>query len=129
MHYIYQSLWLVSIAQAAIIRRQDPGLQQVPSEARAPDTFKVGTTVENGMPPLSGDTPPNIYGARSIDLPFGRLFHGHMNFWPDEQVSTKYDNANQSACGIPDAAYANSKVAIHPYFLKYAGLERKFLDH
>lgn len=31
-----------------------------------------------------------------------------------------------SACGIPDNAYFQTKAAIHPYFLKYAGLDRKF---
>ena len=35
------------------------------------------------------------------------------------------DSANQSACGIPDNVYRDSKVAIHPYWLKYAGLDRK----
>ena len=35
------------------------------------------------------------------------------------------DSAQQSACGIPDNAFTISKVAIHPYFLKYADLSRK----
>ena len=35
------------------------------------------------------------------------------------------DSATQSACGIPDNAYYISKVAIHPYFLKYADLSRE----
>ena len=35
------------------------------------------------------------------------------------------DNANQSACGIPHNAYYISHVAIHPYWLKYAPLDRK----
>ena len=30
------------------------------------------------------------------------------------------DYAKQSACGIPDNAFEPSKVAIHPYWLKYA---------
>ncbi|KAL9124906.1 MAG: hypothetical protein Q9217_005818 [Psora testacea] len=34
------------------------------------------------------------------------------------------DSATQSACGIPDNAYLDTKVAIHPYFLKYADLSR-----
>lgn len=38
------------------------------------------------------------------------------------------DSASQSACGIPDNAFSISKVAIHPYFLKYADLSRK-LEH
>ena len=84
---------------------------------------------------MTSDTPPDIYGARSIDLPFYRLYHGQMNFFPAGQLNTPdvntdvfgsdKDNANQSACGIPDNAWYNSKVAIHPYFLKYADLSRK----
>ena len=49
----------------------------------------------------------------------------------DQWNPGQYDFANQSACGIPDSAFLNSKVAIHPYWLKYApddlGLNRKIL--
>ena len=38
------------------------------------------------------------------------------------------DNANQSVCGIPDGAWSPGKVAIHPYFLKYAGLDSGLHD-
>ena len=86
-------------------------------------------------PPDNGETPPAIYGARSIDLPFYRLYHGNLNFFPagqlnsptgvgDKWVPDGIDSANQSACGIPDNAFSISKVAIHPYFLKYADLSR-----
>ena len=83
---------------------------------------------------MTSDIPPDIYGARSIDLPFYRLYHGQMNFFPAGQLNTpnvntdvfgsQNDNANQSACGIPDNAWYNTHVAIHPYFLKYADLSR-----
>lgn len=66
----------------------------------------------------------------------------------DEWTPNQFDSANQryvsswvilicfwilhrttltifSACGIPDNAYLQNKVAIHPYFLKFAGLDRK----
>ena len=33
-----------------------------------------------------------------------------------------------SACGIPDNAYFQEKAAIHPFFLKYAGLDSKSFD-
>lgn len=36
---------------------------------------------------------------------------------------TGYD----SACGIPDNSCDQGKAAIHPYWLKYAGLDRKYL--
>ena len=34
------------------------------------------------------------------------------------------DDPKQSACGIPHNAYWLSHVAIHPYWLKYAPLDR-----
>ena len=37
------------------------------------------------------------------------------------------DDPKQSACGIPHNAYSISHVAIHPYWLKYAPLDSKFL--
>ncbi|KAK4690929.1 hypothetical protein P7C71_g5966, partial [Lecanoromycetidae sp. Uapishka_2] len=43
---------------------------------------------------------------------------------PANPTQNGIDSANQSACGIPDNAYSITKVAIHPYFLKYADLSR-----
>ena len=62
--------------------------------------------------------------------------HGNMKFFPKGQLNSETyetdqwlpqgtDSASQSACGIPDNAFSISKVAIHPYFLKYADLSRK----
>ena len=63
------------------------------------------------------------------------MYHGNLKFFSPGQLNTadgitdqwgaSNDNANQSACGIPDNAWKVSKVAIHPYFLKYADLSRK----
>ena len=83
---------------------------------------------------MTDDPIPDIYGPRDIDLPFYRMYHGNMMFFPAGQLNTadkntdefgsKNDDAQQSACGIPDNAFFDSKVAIHPYFLKYADLSR-----
>lgn len=43
------------------------------------------------------------------------------DLWPPQGT----DSATQNACGIPDNAFSISKVAIHPYFLKYADLSRE----
>ena len=46
---------------------------------------------------------------------------------PDDNTAkwgSEYDNANQSACGIPANAFVPSQASIHPYWLKYAGLDR-----
>ena len=62
--------------------------------------------------------------------------HGDLKFFSAGQLNTAdkdtdqwvpdgTDSATQSACGIPDNAFSISKVAIHPYFLKYADLSRK----
>ena len=62
--------------------------------------------------------------------------HGDLKFFSAGQLNTASgdtdqwtpdgtDSATQSACGIPDNAFSISKVAIHPYFLKYADLSRK----
>ena len=64
------------------------------------------------------------------------MFHGNISMFPQGQLNDPnfntdqwtpniYDFANQSACGIPDNAYLQGKAAIHPYFLKYAGLDRE----
>ena len=56
-----------------------------------------------------------FFSAGELDTPMGLI---------DVGLPGRNDNANQSACGIPDNAWNPEKVAIHPYFLKYAGLDR-----
>ena len=114
---------------------QNPGLQTIPSTASAPGSFNNGAPFLGGEPPDTNDSVPDVYGARDIDLPFYRLYQGTMNFFSAGELNTptgntdvfasENDNANQSACGIPDNAFFASKVAIHPYFLKYADLSRE----
>jgi len=135
-------LLAASIGHSSVIRRQDPGMQQIPTTAKADNTFNNGAPQLVSEPPQVSDTPPAVYGARSVDLPFGRLYHGNMMFFSAGELNTPtgdsdqwinspatptqngIDSANQSACGIPDNAFSGSKVAIHPYFLKYADLSR-----
>ncbi|KAF6221958.1 hypothetical protein HO133_001926 [Letharia lupina] len=135
-----------SLATGASIPRQDPdilnarqdsgdpGLQDIPTTAKPDNTFSNGAAMIAGSG-TTNETPPEVYGNRSIDLPFGRLYHGNMKFFSAGQLNTPTgdtdewlpqgtDSATQSACGIPDNAYSISKVAIHPYFLKYVDLSR-----
>lgn len=126
-----------SVAHSSVIRRQDPDMQVIPATGQTDNTFHNGAPQLVGEPPQVADIPPAIYGTRSVDLPFGRMYHGNMKFFPAGQLNTPtglidqwttqggVDSANQSACGIPDNAFMASKVAIHPYFLKYADLSRK----
>lgn len=132
-------LGVTSIAVARIIPRQDPhdaAFQHVPSIAQPDNSFHTAAPpLPSGMPPNSPEEGPAVYGARSIDLPFGRLQHGKMKFFGAGELNSptgksdlwtpgQNDFANQTACGIPDNAFQISKVAIHPYWLKYAPLER-----
>lgn len=137
---IYGLLSLASLASSAVIPRGDPPFQSIPATGKADNTFNNGNYHLTSEPKVTSDIPPAIYGARSIDLPFGRLYHGNMKYFSSGQLNTpdgitdKYtpgvnDFANQSACGIPDNAFHQSKVAIHPYFLKYADLSRTLLPH
>lgn len=129
-------LSLAMLGGTAIIPRADPLLQEIPA-GKADNTFNVGKSQLRTLPGHVEDIPPAVYGSRSIDLPFGRLYHGNMTFFRKGQLNTpngilddfrpgENDFANQSAFGIPDNAFWTSKVAIHPYFLKYAHLSRKF---
>ncbi|KAL9619862.1 MAG: hypothetical protein Q9204_008265, partial [Flavoplaca sp. TL-2023a] len=130
-------LAIASLAAGRVVKRADPPLQKVPKSAKADNTFHVPAQglKQIGMPPDGEEQQPAEYGARSIDLPFGRLQHGKMKFFGAGELNTpegrsdvwepgKHDSAEQSACGIPDSAYQISKVAIHPYWLKFAPLER-----
>lgn len=132
---LYGFLSLTPLASTAIIPRGDPPFQDIPATAKPDNTFNVGTFQLVREPDGSAEIPPAVYGARSVDLPFGRLYHGNMKFFGKGQLNTPddikdvynpgvNDFANQSACGIPDNAFLASKVAIHPYFLKYADLSR-----
>ena len=126
-----------TLAHGAAIHARSPdgGAQVIPSTP--PTKFNNGGTMLGGEPPQDTTTPvPAVYGARDIDLPFYRLFNGNIKFFSVGQLNSANgdtdmyldvggaDSANQSACGIPDNAFSHSKVAIHPYFLKYAELSR-----
>ena len=125
----------VCVDASVIRQRQDPGFQTIPSSANPPGQFSNGAPELVAEPPVTSNAPPDVYGARQRDLPFNRLYYGNMNFFSQGELNTPTgdtdqwgawnDNANQSACGIPDNAFVSSKVAIHPYFLKYADLSRK----
>ncbi|KAL8992920.1 MAG: hypothetical protein Q9169_006739 [Polycauliona sp. 2 TL-2023] len=130
-------LAIASLAAGRVVKRADPPFQKVPKTAKADNTFHVPAQglKQIGMPPDGEVTQNPMYGARSIDLPFSRLQHGKMKFFPKGELNApdsitdiwapgKHDSAEQSACGIPDSAYQLSKVAIHPYWLKFAPLER-----
>ncbi|KAL9098893.1 MAG: hypothetical protein Q9163_005528 [Psora crenata] len=130
----------VALASAAVVPRQASNgqSQTVPASAPPDGSFNNGTPKFNGMPPESAPSADNtgIYGSRDIDLPFNRLHKGNLMFFPQGQLNSPntttdlwvneggVDSATQSACGIPDNAFTTSKVAIHPYFLKYADLSR-----
>ena len=114
----------------------DPGLQAVPDTGKPDNTFNNGQPQRIAGPPHSSDVGPDLYQPRDIDLPFGWMFHGNMSMYPAGQLDNptmntagwtpnQYDFANQSAYGIPDNVYFQGKAAIHPYFLKYAGLDRE----
>lgn len=102
----------------------------IPNEPRA---FSNGQDLLVGYDDDTTQIPPDVYAPRKIDIPFHRVFYGSANFYrtankPDADSGiwgAEYDNANQTACGIPTNSYWGQQVAIHPYFLKYAPLDRK----
>ncbi|MCJ1403444.1 hypothetical protein MMC11_006667 [Xylographa trunciseda] len=121
-------------AHRFLAHAQVPANQAIPQTPIAPGTFSNGALQLVAEPPITGDVPDPMYAARPVDLPFFRLYNGTLKFFSSGELNTptqdtdvwgsEYDNANQSACGIPDNAFSISKVAIHPYFLKYASLSR-----
>ncbi|KAL8659666.1 MAG: hypothetical protein Q9202_007019 [Teloschistes flavicans] len=133
---IHVLLSAVSLAAALIVPRQNGVFQTVPTTSKPDNTFSNGADLLTREPPEDTTTPiPQEYAVRPLDIPFGRLLHGNMKFFAAGELNTptgrtdvwqpnKNDFANQSACGIPDNAFSISKVAIHPYWLKYAPLDR-----
>lgn len=116
---------LLSLVNGALIPRDDPPFQSIPATNQPDNTYNHGKFRPAGLPPTVTDIPPAVYGARSVDLPFGRLYHGKLKYFKKGQLNTPNgrtdvwqpgvnDFANQSACGIPDNAFFPSKVAIHP---------------
>ena len=51
----------------------DPGLQVIPATAKPDNTFSNGAAEVAGRDDTD-ETPPAVYGNRTIDLPFGRLY-------------------------------------------------------
>ena len=128
----------VPFAFAGPLHPRDAPWQAVPTTAKPPNTFNNGTVMELGQPDEEPNAVlPDIFQPRPIDIPFGRLLYGKIKYYRQGEMNSvsdvkdvgvgTNDDAKQSACGIPDNAYQNSKVSIHPYWLKYAGLDSKSL--
>ena len=136
MVILFLTFVLSFLLQLFLAYAQVPANQAMPQTPIAPGTFSNGAPQLVAEPPNTGDVPDPMYAARPVDLPFFRLYNGTLKFFsagelntPDQDTDawgSEYDNANQSACGIPDNAFSISKVAIHPYFLKYASLSREY---
>ena len=139
MHSFILSIALATsqVSCSIIPRAGSGGFQEIPTTAKADNTFSNGKDEIIGGFPFDDGPIPELYQPRDIDIPFGRQFHGNMSMFRKGEVNDPnfntaqwtpnvYDSASQSACGIPDNSYLQMKVAIHPYFLKYAGLDRKF---
>ncbi|KAI4132341.1 MAG: hypothetical protein LQ341_006283, partial [Variospora aurantia] len=128
--YITSLLLIVPLVSASTIPRVSP---------RGPSAFNNGKPRRNG---LEVDPTGSLYcnGPYGIDtkagIPFSRANRGKLLFYgkgegntPDD-VTDQWvdqggvDDPKQSACGIPHNAYSISHVAIHPYWLKYAPLDR-----
>lgn len=131
----YSFISLTSLGNAVISLRKDPPFQSIPANPKPDNEYNRGRTQLTREPVRSREIPSTVYGAQSIDLPFGRLYYGNMKFFSKGQLNTPdgitdvwrsgvNDFANQSACRISDNAFFISKIAIHPYFLKYADLSR-----
>ena len=135
---IFASLIAIPLSVAGTIKERQAVLQQIPATAKAPNTFsKSDVDLETGQPDQTNIPLPDQYRERDFDLPIGRVLKGNVMYFQPGEMNTpngttdedgnvgEADNANQSACGIPDNVYRDSKIAIHPYWLKYAGLDRK----
>ncbi|KAL8652171.1 MAG: hypothetical protein Q9210_002844, partial [Variospora velana] len=84
----------------------DPGLQDVPDESKAPNTFSNGKPQDNKGFDWGYGKIPDLYHPREIDIPFGRMYHGKISFFgygeynnPNDNTATwspdTLDNANQ----------------------------------
>ena len=65
-----------SLDPNVLIARQDtgdPGLQDIPTTAKPDNTFSNNAPEVAGIP-STNEMPPPVYGNRTIDLPFGRLY-------------------------------------------------------
>lgn len=128
---LFQTFSCLLLAQYACTRVA--AKQNFPDQPVAVNHNGAGPLLKE--PPNVNTQPDEMYDARDRDIPFLRLFHGNLKFFSAGELNTptgkgdvwghEHDDANQSACAIPDNAYYVSKVAIHPYFLQYAGLDRK----
>ncbi|KAL8662238.1 MAG: hypothetical protein Q9168_008293, partial [Polycauliona sp. 1 TL-2023] len=112
----------------------------IPQELRrGVSSFNNGAPRRNGLETnptgsLYANGPYGISGQPGI--PFSRGNRGSLLFYGKGEGNTPdgvtdqwidqggVDDPKQSACGIPHNAYSVSHVAIHPYWLKYAPLDR-----
>lgn len=106
---------------------------------RCASDFNNGKPLRVGLPanPSGSLYCHGPYGIQAkAGIPFSRANRGKLLFYGKGEGNTPdgvtdqwidqggIDDPKQSACGIPHNAYSISHVAIHPYWLKYAPLDR-----
>ncbi|KAI4269031.1 MAG: hypothetical protein LQ337_007511 [Flavoplaca oasis] len=106
---------------------------------RGPSAFNNGQPRRHGLEtnPTGSLYTNGPYGINTqAGIPFSRANRGRLVFYGKGEGNTPdgvtdqwvdqggVDDPKQSACGIPHNAYSISHVAIHPYWLKYAPLDR-----
>ena len=127
-----------NVPRAAPRTTEDGPFQYIPANATVDDNdfyIKPSKTVTSAYytdsQKINPADIPKEYQPRAIDIPFTMLLLGRLNLFKsgfnsfNRAFSTVWapgqnDRASNSACGIPDNAYNGTKVAIHPYWLKYA---------
>ncbi|KAI4247184.1 MAG: hypothetical protein L6R40_001527 [Gallowayella cf. fulva] len=128
--YIAFFIFIIPLVSASIIPKASP---------RGVSAFNNGKPLRVGF---EANPTGSLYcnGPYGIDtkagIPFSRANRGKLLFYGKGEGNTPdgvtdqwinqggVDDPKQSACGIPHNAYSISHVAIHPYWLKYAPLDR-----
>lgn len=91
-------------ANPGIKTLSDSGLQDVPDEPKAPNTFNNGKPEDTcGMQWGTGPI-PDLYQPRDIDIPFGRMYHGNISFFNYGEFNDPNDNTASWRPNLLDSA-------------------------
>ncbi|KAL9046668.1 MAG: hypothetical protein Q9214_000554, partial [Letrouitia sp. 1 TL-2023] len=129
MHGGTRKCLIFLVLSVVAIAKDQPSVLPPPDESnvfRVPAAAEPDGQFRNGRPQLTIEYPettfeeipvPDIYNARDIDLPLGRLFHGNMTMFPTGELNdpsldtdnyqTGIDSETQSASlnTLPQPAY------------------------
>lgn len=92
---LYYNCILLLSTLGSVSSRIAPRQINIPATAPPDDSFYNGAPILPGQPPEEPPNDDSVFGARDIDIPFGKLYGGNLKFFPKGEQNTPDQNTDK----------------------------------